>query len=193
MSEVPSAAAKTSPANPCSRGSLQGRRDDFVDFVVGPSRVVVEQREPPHRGGLRDVDGVLDRAVAPPDLLGVFVGEVLGIVDHEVGVAEERNVLCLFAVLVLQAFGTGRAADRRLVVRRVHDGDAIGFDPVTECQRGVMEVAVVTVTSSISNWPSTRLWYSIVAPKSRSRTGKYVYCIWPASVLSIEVSRPRGP
>ena len=51
----------------------------------------------------------------------------------------------------------------------------------------------MTTTSSISNRPSTRSWYSIVASKSSSWTGKYVYCICPASALSIDESRPRGP
>ena len=101
---------------------------------------MVEQRHPSDLRRLGDVDDVLDRAVAPADLGGVLGREVLGVVDHEVGAAEERDVLGLLAVVVLQSVRTGRTADRRLVIGGVHDRCAVDLEPVAEGQRRVVEV-----------------------------------------------------
>ncbi len=125
---------------PLLAGPRQRGHDEVVDVVVGARRVVVEQREPAHVRRLRDVDRVLDRAVTPPDLLGVLGGEVLGVVDHEVGAAEERDVLRLVAGLLLEALRSGRAVDGGLVVGGVHERGAVGLDAVPERQRGVVQV-----------------------------------------------------
>ena len=52
----------------------------------------MEQDEPLHVGDTRHVHGVLDRAVAPAGLGRIVGGVVLGVVDDEIRVAEERGV-----------------------------------------------------------------------------------------------------
>ena len=72
--------------------------DERVDGVVGARRIVVVQGESFDVPGHRDVDRVLDRAVAPPDLVLVLLLEVLRVVDQQVGAAHEAHVQRVFAV-----------------------------------------------------------------------------------------------
>ncbi len=61
-------------------------------------RVVVVQNGLPDDGGAAHVDDVLDGAVAPANPLCVLGDDVLGVVDHDVGVAQELDVAGVVAV-----------------------------------------------------------------------------------------------
>ena len=89
---VPSVAPKTSPANP-RLGGPRRRAPTTSASTASSVRVgswwnSASRRTSP---ATRDVDRVLDRAVAPPDLVRVLLREVLGVVDQQVGAAHERR------------------------------------------------------------------------------------------------------
>ncbi len=98
-------------------------------------RIVVEEDEALDPGGQRDVDRVLEAAVAPAHLVAVFGVGVLGIVDHEVRALQEGDVALVTRVL--------RDAPRRvpegLVVGRVGDRRAVAGHAVRDGRRGVIQ------------------------------------------------------
>ncbi len=55
-------------------------------------RIVMEEDEALDTRGQRDVDGVLEAAVAPADLVAILGVGVLGIVDDEVRALQEGDV-----------------------------------------------------------------------------------------------------
>src|SRR4029434_7630410 len=93
----------------------------LLHHVVVVGRVVVEQHEALHAGGERDVDGVLDAAVAPADLVAVLVAGVLRVVDHEICAAQKGDVALVARMLRHPA----RGVPERLVVGRVHHSGAV--------------------------------------------------------------------
>ena len=61
------------------------------------------ERELSHLRKSRDGIGVLDGAVAPADLLGVFAGPVLRVVHHQVGARKKLGVAAIFPQEVADA------------------------------------------------------------------------------------------
>src|SRR3954469_2066854 len=61
------------------------RLEEAVDRVVAAAGIVVEQRERPHVGLLRDLQREVDGAVAPVLLLLELLRRVLRVVDEQVG------------------------------------------------------------------------------------------------------------
>ena len=100
--------------------------------VVG--RIVMKQHEALHAGGQGDVDGVLDAAVPPADLVAVLVARVLRVVDHEIGAAQEGDVALVARMLRHPA----RGVPERLVVGRVDHGGAVAGHAVRDGGRGVV-------------------------------------------------------
>ena len=79
-------------------GTLLRFEQQTVDRVVVVGRVVVEQHGMCGSRGAADVDGILDRAVPPADATRVLLGCVLGVVDHDVGALQERDMSIVIAV-----------------------------------------------------------------------------------------------
>jgi len=119
---------------------VPGRGHEAVQRLVVPQRVVVKEIEPPDPRRASDLHDILPRAVAPARLGRVLLRRVLRVVDHEVSAGEEFNVP---AVLAGDLAGACRRQQPRvgLVVRGVHDRDAVGLEPVAERERRVVQVA----------------------------------------------------
>ena len=77
-------------------------RDDAVDRRVVARRIVMGEGEAAHAGNACDLHRVLDGAVAPALLGVVFVGDVLRVVDQEVGVAHEIGMAAVAALRSLR-------------------------------------------------------------------------------------------
>ena len=110
-----------------------------VDRVVVVGRVVVEQHGMCGSRGAADVDGILDRAVPPADATGVLLGCVLGVVDHDVGALQERDMAIVIAVRPHVA-AHAEGGVERLVVGDVAHGGAVALQAVRERERRVVEV-----------------------------------------------------
>ena len=94
-------------------------RQDRVDRRVGPVRVMMGQGQAPGTRFLGHAQGIFDGAVPPAGLGGVFVRQVLGIVNDEIGRAQELDMA---PVGISQGAGAGRGgAVERLVVERIDD------------------------------------------------------------------------
>ena len=98
-------------------------------------RIVVEEHQALDAGGQRDVDRVLDAAVAPADLVAVLRVGVLGVVDDEVRALQERDV----ALVTRMLRDAPRGVPERLVVGRVGDGRAVAGHAVGDRGRGVVQ------------------------------------------------------
>ena len=110
-----------------------------VDRVIVVGRVVVEQHRLCDARGAARVDRVLDRAVTPPDASGVLLGRVLGVVDHDVGALQERDMAIIIAVRSHVATHTEGAIER-LVVGDVAHGGAVALQSIRKRERRVVEV-----------------------------------------------------
>ena len=110
-----------------------------VDRVVVVGRVVVEQHGLCGSRGAADFDRVLERAVPPADATGVLLGRVLGVVDHDVGALQERDMAIVIAVRPHVA-APAEGGVERLVVSDVAHGRAVAFEAVRERERRVVEV-----------------------------------------------------
>ena len=52
----------------------------------------MRERQASHASSAGDTQRVLNRAVAPPSLQPVLLGQILGIMDQEIGASEELHV-----------------------------------------------------------------------------------------------------
>ena len=100
-----------------------------VDRVVVVGRVVVEQHRLCGSRGAADVDRVLDRAVPPADRDRRTPRGVLGVVDHDVGALEERDMAIVIAVRSHVA-AHAEGGVERLVVGDVAHGGAVALEAV---------------------------------------------------------------
>ena len=118
-------------------GDLGARRDlHLLEDRVVVGRVVMEQHQTLHPRGQGHVDGVLDTAVPPADLVEILLGGVLRVVDDEVRALQERDV-----ALVTRMLGDpARRAPERLVVGDVGDARAVAGHAVGDGGRGVIQV-----------------------------------------------------
>ena len=132
------ALARGEHVQPAARLGGPGPGDGLhaIHHRVVVRRIVMEQGQALDAGGLGHVGGVLDRRVAPAHAIGVLLVGVLGIVDDEVGAAQERDVP-LIAGMVQDAV---LRLPERLVVGHVGDGGAAVGHPVGDGGRGVVQV-----------------------------------------------------
>jgi len=84
--------------------------EEIVDRCVLAERVMMGDPQPLRSGKSCNRQRVFNRAVAPPDPLRVLAGEVLRIVEHQVGASEERGMAAVFPGNV--AFPARKAARR---------------------------------------------------------------------------------
>src|SRR5262249_58987665 len=89
--------------------SVGGERLQPIDSRVVVTGIVVKQRESSRAGRSRHVARVLHGRMAPALLFSVLLLGVLGIVDDQIGAAQERDVSLIARMLV--------AARRRLPER----------------------------------------------------------------------------
>jgi hypothetical protein len=66
--------------------------DKGVEGIVATLGVVMRERQASHASSAGDTQRVLNRAVAPPSLQPVLLGQILGIMDQEIGASEELHV-----------------------------------------------------------------------------------------------------
>jgi hypothetical protein len=66
--------------------------DKGVKGIVATLGVVMRERQASHASSAGDTQRVLNRAVAPPRLRPVLLGEVLGIMDQEISASEKLDV-----------------------------------------------------------------------------------------------------
>ena len=122
---IPSRAATTSP-NVAARALLDGGH-----ALVGARRIVVEEHELANARRAGERGARLVRRVPQPTRLdrlpGVLLGQVLRVVDEDVGIARERDEARVDARVVL---GVGRVDDGAPLVL-----DAIGEDGVRVVRR----------------------------------------------------------
>ena len=111
----------------------------LVDIIVGAHRVMVRQRDPARARSARDQHGIVERAVPPAALGRIFLRQVLGIVDDQVGAGHELGVRQIFAL----QFGltVRHVGGVRFVIAGVDHAGAVAFDAERQRQRGVVQVA----------------------------------------------------
>ncbi len=103
---------------------------------------MVKQRQLAYARRNSRVDHVLDRAMTPADPRGILLGSVLCIVDNQIGIREELGVPGVLAGhgLLLDLLGHSQSSRVWLVVGRVNQRDPIGLQPVTERERGMIQI-----------------------------------------------------
>ena len=94
---------------------VTGVRDHAVDFGVVVVRVVMEEEEALNFGFQGEFDDVVDAAVAPAAVFGIFVAIVLGIHDEDVDVFDEFGDFTVFVAGVFHFGGVAAAAIFRIV------------------------------------------------------------------------------
>ena len=98
-------------------------------------------------GSDRHVNCILHRAVAPTELLRVFAGHVLSVMDDEVRVAKEVRMTCVRGVqhrvrriVAWSAVRAPQILSIRLMVSCVHKNGAACRYAITEARRGVVQI-----------------------------------------------------
>ena len=135
----PSAAPITVSSEPAAETRARGTLDQPVDGVVVAGRVVMEERQLRHAGPHAGVDDVFDGAVAPPDLVGVLLGKVLGVVNHEIGIRQKPRMLHV-AATCRQVSAPAEFTIVRLVIARIDHTRTVDLEAIAERQRRVVEV-----------------------------------------------------
>ncbi len=125
-------------------GMGTGSLHKCVHLVVGALRVVVVQRHACNVGPPRHVDDVLDRAVAPADMVAELRREVLRVVDQQIGAGEPGRMRIVVAVSSDVAPG-GQVVVVGLMVGCVHDHRTIDLESVAEGERRMVEEPGVDV------------------------------------------------
>ena len=93
--------ASTWPSAKIDDGALRGGfnrdgvaamgRDDRIDLVVGPRRVVMKQQQPLDAGRFGEADSVLDGRVPHGGKRRELAADQLGVVDQQVRRSRQRN------------------------------------------------------------------------------------------------------
>src|SRR5256886_4315534 len=97
----PTMTASTWPSAKVDDGALRGGfnrdrvaavgRDDGIDLVVGPRRVVMKQQQPLDAGRFGEADGVLDSRVPHGGKRSELAADQLGVVDQQVRRSSQRD------------------------------------------------------------------------------------------------------
>ena len=124
---------------PTSRSLAAQSRQCHVDFVIAAHRVVVSEGNAPCARRARDQHGIIERAVPPAALGGVFLRQILGIVDDQI---DARHEIGMREVFALERGGPVRhVAGVRFVIAGIDNGCPVAFDAERQRQRRMVEIA----------------------------------------------------
>lgn len=120
--------------------------DHAVDFGVVVLGVVMKEEEAFDFGYEGEFDDVVDAAVAPAAVFGIFFTIVLGVHDEDVDSFDEFGDFAVFVAGVFEFGGVAAAAilgivavaEVRFVVRKESDGAAGSGEPVTDADAGMI-------------------------------------------------------
>ena len=117
---------------------------DTIEEIVIVHGVVMGQKQPLHVRGRGDLRHIRVRAVSPVFLCRILFGRVLRVVNHHIGVLHERGMAPV--ALMQNGFEPARLGVRSpkafpvgLVIAEIEDGNAVGFDPVTQRNSGMIQ------------------------------------------------------
>jgi hypothetical protein len=125
---------------------VSGIGDHAVDFGVVVFRVVMKEEEALHLGFQREFDDIIDTAVSPAAVLGIFFAGVLGVHDEDIDAFDEFGDFAVFISGEFHFGGVAAAAKLRIVtmaevgfvVGKKSDGAAGSGEPIADANAGMI-------------------------------------------------------